>query len=126
MSLEKTQWRYLGVVQYTAANVSTIVQGIHNLGLNTTYPDGSQRTPGSGSAGTYNLITSGTSRVLHIDPAVRTINNKIVLACDTGGTVRLPTGASRLPTIASGEGDFAANKSGSFWGSSRKIGRAHV
>lgn len=118
MSLEKTQWRYLGVVQYTAANVSTIVQGIHNLGLNTTYPDGSPRTPGSGSAGTYNLITSGTSRVLHIDPAVRTINNKIVLACDTGGTERLPTGASRLPTIASGEGGFAANKSGTFWGSS--------
>ena len=122
MSLEKTQWRYLGVVQCNAANVSTIVQGIHNLGLNTTYPDGSPRTPGSGSAGTYNSVTSGTSRVLHIDPAVRTINNKIVLACDTGGTAQLPTGASRLPTIASGENGFASNKAGSFWGSSSSVG----
>jgi hypothetical protein len=115
MSLEKTQWRYLGVVQCSAADVSTIVNGIYNLGLITTYPDGSPRTPGSGSAGTYNLVTSGTTRVLHIDPAVRTINNKIVLACDTGGTANLPTGASRLPTLASGESGFPSNKAGVYW-----------
>lgn len=115
MSLEKTQWRYLGVVQCSAANVSTIIEGIYNLGLITTYPDGSSRIPGSGSAGTYNLVTSGTTRVLHIDPAVRTINNKIVLACDTGGTINLPTGASRLPTIADGEGAFPKTKAGVYW-----------
>lgn len=117
MSLEKTQWRYLGVVQCSSANVSTVVDGIYNLGLITTYPDGSPRTPGSGSAGTYNLVASGTSRVLHIDPAVRTINNKIVLACDTEGTASLPTNASRLPTLDSGESGFPANKAGVFWNS---------
>lgn len=125
MSLEKTEWRYLGLVNCNAATVTTIVEGIYNLGLITTYPDGSPRTPGSGSAGTYNLVTSGTTRVLHIDPAVRTINNKIVLACDTGGTASLPTGASRLPTIASGDG-LPSNKAGTFWGSSNGNGYPNV
>jgi len=120
MSLPKTQWRYLGVVPCASANTATIIEGIYNLGLGTTYPDGSARTPGSGSAGTYNLVSSGTTRVLHIDPSVRTINNKIVLCADTGGTASLPNGASRLPTLASGEGAFATycDKVGctTFWG----------
>jgi hypothetical protein len=116
MSLPKTQWRYLGVVSCNSATTTTIIDGIYNLGLVTTYPDGSARTPGSGSAGTYNLVSSGTTRVLHIDPSVRTINNKIVLCADTGGTNNLPNGAARLPTIASGEYGFEDNKSGSWWG----------
>jgi hypothetical protein len=106
MSLPKTQWRYLGVLPCVSANTTTIIEGIRNLGLATTYPDGSARTPGSGSAGTYNLASSGTTRVLHIDPAVRTTDNKIVLCADTGGTASLPNGASRLPTLASGESGF--------------------
>jgi len=122
MSLPKTQWRYLGVVSCSAANTTTIIERIYNLGLGTTYPDSSPRTPGSGSAGTYNLVSSGTTRVLHIDPSVRTINNKIVLCADTGGTVSLPNGAARLPTIASGETGFASNKAGSWWGSSGGTG----
>jgi hypothetical protein len=122
MSLPKTQWRYLGVVPCVSANTATIIEGIYNLGLGTTYPDGSARTPGSGSAGTYNLVSSGTTRVLHIDPAVRTINNKIVLCADTGGTAALPNGASRLPTLATGEAPFPNNKAGSFWGNSMNSG----
>lgn len=119
MSLPKTQWRYLGVVSCSAATTTTIIDGIYNLGLGTTYPDGSARTPGSGSAGTYNLVSSGTTRVLHIDPSVRTINNKIVLCADTAGintsSTRLPNGASRLPTIATGETGFVADKGGGYW-----------
>jgi hypothetical protein len=122
MSLPKTQWRYLGVVSCNSATTTTIIDGIYNLGLVTTYPDGSARTPGSGSAGTYNLVSTGTTRVLHIDPSVRTINNKIVLCADTGGTISLPNGAARLPTTASGEDVFADNKSGSWWGSSGSTG----
>jgi hypothetical protein len=123
MSLPKTQWRYLGSVPCVSANTTTIIEGIRDLGLATTYPDGSQRTPGSGSAGTYSLVSSGTTRVLHIDPAVRTIANKIVLCADTGGTTNHPNGASRLPTLASGESDFPTyrDKSGTygpFWGAS--------
>jgi hypothetical protein len=116
MSLPKTQWRYLGAVPCVSSNTTTIIEGIRNLGLATTYPDGSARTPGSGSAGTYNLVSSGTTRVLHIDPAVRTTNNKIVLCADSGSSFWLPNGASRLPTIASGEGGFPSGKSGSYWG----------
>jgi hypothetical protein len=122
MSLPKTQWRYLGVVSCSAATTTTIIDGIYNLGLGTTYPDGSARTPGSGSAGTYNLVSSGTTRVLHIDPSVRTINNKIVLCADTAGidtaanaATSLPNGASRLPTIATGEDGFSSGKGGSYW-----------
>ena len=122
MSLPKTQWRYLGVVPYVSATTTTIIEGIYNLGLVTTYPDGSARTPGSGSAGTYNLVSTGTTRVLHIDPAVRTINNKIVLCADTagattnvGGVTALPNGASRLPTLANGESGFTITKGGSVW-----------
>jgi hypothetical protein len=118
MSLPKTEWRYLGVVSCNSATTTTIIEGIYNLGLVTTYPDGSARTPGSGSAGTYNLVSTGTTRVLHIDPSVRTINNKIVLCADTTGTRNLPNGAARLPTIASGEGGFESNKGGSWWNNS--------
>lgn len=115
MSLEKTEWRYLGVVPCSAANVNTILDGIYNLGLQTTYPDGSIRTIGAGSAGTYNLVTSNTSKVLHIDPAMSTLSNKIILASDTSTVQSLPAGFSRFPTMAQGSFKFRQNKSGTWW-----------
>ncbi len=72
MSVPEVEWRYVGSTAYSAA-IDSMLDAIYSLGTSTTYYDGSTRTPGSGSAGTYSRYqASGTTEAVYATPPTAT------------------------------------------------------
>jgi hypothetical protein len=53
MPLATLNWKLVGTQTLVAPGIAACLDAIHTLGTATTYPDGSTRTPGSGSAWTW-------------------------------------------------------------------------
>lgn len=116
MPLPALNWKYVGARTFlsSASNGSTIASA-HNalaaLGALTQYPDGTVRTPGSGSAWTWNARTNAgiTEAVTGVPPAATNPFNFTYIIAGTAATA--PTagaraapdaGASEVNTILAG------------------------
>lgn len=94
MALPTQNWRMLQPV-YVGATGSTVTGGvagildaIYTMGLATTYADGTARTPGSGSAWTWNrdnttFATGATTACYATPPTTTAINQQIIIAGTT-------------------------------------------
>lgn len=94
MSLAHCNWRYVGSQVFGSATVASALDAFYTLGTATAYADGTTRTPGSGSAGTWSRYqNSGTTQALYLTPAEGALNHRIILA----GAASTPSPA---PTMA--------------------------
>lgn len=88
MALSTLNWRMLPPQVVTSNNVNSILDLIYAMGISTTYSDGSGRTPGSGSAWTWNRDTtnsyqSGVTTAVYGTPPVDSIGHKVCFAGST-------------------------------------------
>lgn len=96
MSLPHMNWRYVGTAGFGSAGVTptaeTLLTAIFNLGTRTTYADGTTRTQGSGSAGTWQQsILNGALECVYMSPPVNALNQRIMFggAAGTPATVTM-------------------------------------
>lgn len=100
MALPTLNWRMLQPVYVAASNsaitggVSGILDAIYTMGTATTYADGTARTPGTGSAWTWQrdqtTFATGATTACYADPPTTTaINQRIIFAGSSavGGAV---------------------------------------
>jgi len=103
MSLPHMEWRYVGTRNFTVASMNALLDELHSLATSGTYNDGTSRTPGSGSAGTWSkVIVSSVTEGLNVIPPVNPLNTRIMIA---GATYN----PSPLPTMHSGESYATSN-----------------
>jgi hypothetical protein len=97
MSLPAVNWRYVGNAPFAVASVAAALDALFTLGTAILYADGSVRTPGTGSAGTWARYQNvGVTESLRCAPAVNTLNQQIILGGYAAASVPSP-----LPTMAS-------------------------
>jgi hypothetical protein len=97
MSLPNVNWRYVGNVPFAVASVAAALDALYTLGTALLYADGSARTPGSGSAGTWARYQNvGVTESLQCTPATNTLAQRIILGGYAAASVPVP-----LPTMAS-------------------------
>ncbi len=117
MSLSALNWRRLPTQVLGASTAVAVLDAIYTaLGPGgVTYYDGSTRTPGSGSAGTWTRYqNAGTTEALYCTPATTTLTNRILIA--GVNAVRTPLMASPdtyssnmlMATIVKNAGAFAS------------------
>lgn len=95
MSVEATQWRFVGRQVITAANLATVMDAIFTLGSSSTYSDGTTRTPGTGSAGTWSRFqNAGVTEAVYCTPAISPLNHRIIFAARSSVPTPSPTMAS--------------------------------
>lgn len=95
MSLPHMEWRYVGTRTFGTASMASLMDELFTLGTASTYADGTTRTAGSGSAGTWSRVQiSSVTECLHVTPPVNAINSRIMI----GGATYTP---SPSPTMAS-------------------------
>jgi hypothetical protein len=103
VSLPHTNWRYVGSASFTPASPAALMNAIYDLGVATTYHDNSSRTPGLGSAGTWEkVVVSNVTESVYVTPAEDTLTSRIMI----GGATYTP---SPLPTVGPGEPSYVAN-----------------
>jgi len=74
------QWKYIGNTTFTN-QVSSWLDAVFTLGTKGTYYDGSTRTPGSASAGTYSRFqNNGVTEAVYATPATDTLNLRYIWA----------------------------------------------
>lgn len=87
MALSPLNWRYVGVQSFTAGNINLSNEAVYQLGIATTYADGSARTPGSGSAWTWAQEGSGAAAVAaYGTPPINALSMKYIIAGDAATT----------------------------------------
>lgn len=92
MSVESTQWRFVGRQILTGATLAGVLDAVFTLGTSNTYYDGSSRTPGTGSAGTWSRFqNTGVTEAIHVTPAVSPLNHRIILATRSAAPTPSPT-----------------------------------
>jgi hypothetical protein len=145
MAIPEVEWRYVGSTAYSAT-IDSALDAVYTLGIKTTYYDGSSRSPGSGSAGTYSRFqASGTTEAVHAVPPTSTaLAQKWIWAGSS--SAKSPTMASpdtwatntMLVSINKGSGSFnawdnaAPFTSGNFfgywrgWDTGDSSGNAHM
>lgn len=97
MSLPAVNWRYVGNAPFAVASVAAALDALFTLGTAILYADGSVRTPGTGSAGTWlRYQNAGVTESLRCNPATNTLNQQIILGGYAAASVPSP-----LPTMAS-------------------------
>jgi hypothetical protein len=97
MSLPAVNWRYVGNAPFAVASVAAALDALFTLGTAILYADGSVRTPGSGSAGTWaRYQNAGVTESLRCNPATNTLAQQIILSGYAAASVPSP-----LPTMAS-------------------------
>lgn len=103
MSLPHMQWRYVGTRTFAVASMASLMDELFTLGTASTYGDGTARTPGSGSAGTWTRVQiSNVTECLNVAPPVNALNARIMI----GGATYTP---SPSPTMHSPESYAASN-----------------
>ena len=100
MSLPAVNWRYVGNAAFGSATVAAVLDALYTLGTAVVYADGSARTPGTGSAGTYSRYqNAGTTEAVYLTPATTTaLNARIILAGYAVAPAPVPTMAT--PDVA--------------------------
>lgn len=92
MSLPNVEWRYVGrkSIGTGTINPNTILDSIYELGISSTYYDGSSRTQGSGSAGIWNRSQpSGLTEAVYMSPPSG--DQSIIIAGSSGTPNPTPT-----------------------------------
>lgn len=93
MSLPNVEWRYVGTRSVTNATIDTVMDNIYTLAIATEYIDGTVRSQGSGSAGSWSRYqTGGVTEAIYVTPISG--SQKIIIA----GSSTTP---SPSPTMAS-------------------------
>jgi hypothetical protein len=102
VSLSHTNWRYVGSASFSTASLPVVMNAIYDLGVATTYHDNSSRTPGSGSAGTWEkVVVSNVTESVYVTPAGDTLTSRIMI----GGATYTPNPS---PTMGPNE-SYASN-----------------
>lgn len=103
MSLPHMQWRYVGTRTFSVASMASLMDELFALGTSSTYADGTSRSAGTGSAGTWSRVqVSSVTECLSIATPVNPLNSRIMIA----GATYLPSPA---PTMVSPELYAASN-----------------
>lgn len=103
MSLPHMNWRYVGTRTFAVASMASLMDELFTLGTSSTYADGTTRTAGSGSAGTWSRVQiSNVTECLNVTPPVNALNTRIMI----GGATYTP---SPSPTMHSPESYAASN-----------------
>lgn len=93
MSLPSVEWRYVGTRSVSSATIDVLIDNIYTLATSTQYFDGSTRTQGIGSAGTWNRYqNAGITEAIYVTPTAG--NQKIIIAGSSGTPSPSPTMAS--------------------------------
>lgn len=81
-------WKYVGTQTFAAGTISASHAALAALGAKTTYPDGTARTPGTGSAWTWTLrSTAGTNdAVTGVPPAATNTFNWAYIVAGSAST----------------------------------------
>lgn len=99
MALPTLNWRYCSPVTLSANTTVGILDALYTAGTAATYADGSARTPGTGSAWTWNRDTgSGVNVASYGTPPVNALNMQYIVA----GATTLPGSG---PTMIATGGD---------------------
>lgn len=90
-------WRYVGIRTFTAGDIAASHDAVYTLGTSTTYADGTARTPGSGSAWTWNREVSGPTTVAaYGNPPTNALAFRYII----GGTVAAGAYTFLTPDLA--------------------------
>lgn len=86
MALSELNWRYVGQINFVSG-IANSHDAVYTLGTATTYADGTTRTPGSGSAWTWNRqqITGVTVAAYGVPP-INALSMTYIVAGDTTTT----------------------------------------
>ena len=117
MSLPAPNWRYVGNQTFAVASVAAALDALYTLGTAVLYADGSVRTPGSGSAGTYSRFQSaGVTQSVYLTPTLLTALNQRIILSGYTGAAPVPGGTPATPdTMAADTVFISINKnSGAF------------
>jgi hypothetical protein len=82
MALPAQQWKYVGSQSFGSGTVAAALDALYTLGTAATYADGSARTPGSDSAGTYSRYQNGgVTEAVYCTPATaNALNQRLIWA----------------------------------------------
>lgn len=84
MALTPLNWKYVGTATLTSSFLTNMLDAIYNLGIATTYANGSTRTPGTGSAWTWaRQQISGTTEAVYGNPPTNALEMRYII----GGTI---------------------------------------
>lgn len=86
MALSPLNWRYVGFANFTSG-IANSHDAVYALGTATTYADGSTRTPGSGSAWTWNRQqVTGVTEAAYGVPPINALSYSYIIAGNTTTT----------------------------------------
>ena len=95
MSLATANWKYVGTASFASGTVHAVLTAVHTLGTAVTYADTTARTPGSGSAWTWQqYLNGGAIEAEHANPPTDTLAQRVILAGQASGGVKTPTMAA--------------------------------
>jgi hypothetical protein len=95
VSLQHSNWRYVGVQTFSVSSIAVVMDALHTLGTSSTYADSTSRTAGSGSAGTWTKVQiGGTTEAVYVTPATAPLNHRITFA----GTSYTPSPSPTMQT----------------------------
>lgn len=96
MSLEHINWRFVGSQSFgsgTSATCAQALDALFDVATRTTYHDGTTRTIGSGSAGTWTKVVRGQTECLYCVTPTNTLNQRIMVAgTDSSPTITMQLG----------------------------------
>lgn len=81
MSLPSVAWRYVGSQSFGTPSLAAALDALHGVANASAYADGTSRTQGSGSAGTWSRVQSGGStECVYVSPPTNTLSQRIMIA----------------------------------------------
>ena len=84
MPLPALNWKYVGEVTFAASSINAGLDGLYTLGTATTYADGTARTPGTGSAWTWNREIIGVTVAAYGNPPTNALNFRYIVGGQVG------------------------------------------
>lgn len=98
MSLEHINWRYVGSSLFgsgTTASCAQALDALFDIATRTAYHDGTARTVGVGSAGTWTKVVRGQTECIYCTTPTNTLNQRIMIAgTDSAPTITMQSGES--------------------------------
>ena len=87
MALPDLNWRFVGTRVFTGGDIVAGLNSAYDLGIATTYADGTTRTPGTGSAWTWAREQSvGTTVACYGNPPVNALAFRYIIGGTTGAS----------------------------------------
>lgn len=104
MALPALNWRYVGSVAFTSS-ISNALDAAYALGTATTYADGTARTPGTGSAWTWNREVSGVTVAAYGAPPTNALDFRYIVGGQVGAVaypILTPDSGTQVNTLLYG------------------------